>query len=330
MKKALSMILVFVMLLSLCACGKKDTGVTEPTTTPTQTATENTQEATISATDATQTPTQEMTEEPTEEPSVAPTEEPVNTSKTTAAPTTKATAAPTTKATAAPATKATVAATTAPATKPATAPATVATTCSHSYKEASCTAPKTCTKCGATEGAAAGHSWKAATCAAPKTCAKCGATEGSVVAHNYVNSVCSMCGDTQVVNIPFDGGKWCLDALSGTQLNRMRITASEGTGNLSVSFWGEQQVMAGAPFNFNGKNYYDQGFGKGAELTYTESGDTVVVTSSAYDGLVTGKLTLKRTAYNQYTITAVTDTIISGSITSALAVGNVFVGTANN
>ena len=144
--------------------------------------------------------------------------------------------------------------------------------------------------------------------------------------HNYVNGVCS-CGDTQIANIPFDGGKWCLDALSGTQLNRMSITCSEGTGYLSVSFWGEDAV-SGTPYSFNGKNYYDQGFGKGADLTYTESGDTVVIEVSAYGGLNLGTLTLSRTAANQYTVTGVTGTIISDSITSAITVGSVFTGTA--
>lgn len=64
----------------------------------------------------------------------------------------------------------------------------------HNWNAATCTAAKTCTKCGATEGAAAGHNWNAATCAAPKTCTKCGATEGAVIGHNYANGACTMCG----------------------------------------------------------------------------------------------------------------------------------------
>lgn len=55
-----------------------------------------------------------------------------------------------------------------PATQ-ATTPATQATSCSHSYAAATCTAPKTCTKCGATEGQPAGHSLTA-------TCTGCGQT----------------------------------------------------------------------------------------------------------------------------------------------------------
>lgn len=64
--------------------------------------------------------------------------------------------------------------------------------CNHSWKNATCDAPKTCSKCGATEGEAVGHKWKAAGCDAPKTCTVCKATEGEV-AHKYKSGLCS-CG----------------------------------------------------------------------------------------------------------------------------------------
>ena len=48
----------------------------------------------------------------------------------------------------------------------------------HEWVEATCTAPKTCKTCGATEGEALGHDWKDATTEAPKTCTRCGATAG--------------------------------------------------------------------------------------------------------------------------------------------------------
>lgn len=48
----------------------------------------------------------------------------------------------------------------------------------HSWKDATCTAPKTCTVCGATTGSAVGHSWKDATFTDPKICSVCGITEG--------------------------------------------------------------------------------------------------------------------------------------------------------
>ena len=51
-------------------------------------------------------------------------------------------------------------------------------TCEHQWQEASCSAPKTCSLCGETQGEALPHTWQDATCTEPKTCRVCGATEG--------------------------------------------------------------------------------------------------------------------------------------------------------
>ena len=59
-------------------------------------------------------------------------------------------------------------------------------TCSHNWKAATCDAPKTCTKCGATEGEALGHNWQAATCTKPKTCTRCKLTDGEALGHDFI------------------------------------------------------------------------------------------------------------------------------------------------
>ena len=97
----------------------------------------------------------------------------------------------------------------------------------HSWSDATCTVPKTCTACGATEGetldhdyvarvtkqptcasdgtkvytcsscgdsytesiAALDHTWSAATCTAPKTCSACGSTEGEELGHDYEKKI---------------------------------------------------------------------------------------------------------------------------------------------
>lgn len=56
--------------------------------------------------------------------------------------------------------------------------------CFHEWADATCTEPKTCEICGATEGDALGHDWVDATCFAPKTCERCGATVGSALGHD--------------------------------------------------------------------------------------------------------------------------------------------------
>lgn len=48
----------------------------------------------------------------------------------------------------------------------------------HQFTDATCTEAKTCSRCGLTEGEALGHSWVDATTETPKTCTACGATEG--------------------------------------------------------------------------------------------------------------------------------------------------------
>lgn len=43
------------------------------------------------------------------------------------------------------------------------------------------------------------HSWVAATCTTPKTCALCGATEGEELGHSYENAACARCGRAEPV-----------------------------------------------------------------------------------------------------------------------------------
>lgn len=73
---------------------------------------------------------------------------------------------------------------------------------SHDWEEATCTEPKTCSKCGETEGEVSGHTWEEATCTAPKTCSVCGETEGEALGHTlseatyWEAAACSVCGET--------------------------------------------------------------------------------------------------------------------------------------
>lgn len=57
-------------------------------------------------------------------------------------------------------------------------------TCRHEeWIPATCSEPKTCAECGATEGKPLGHEWVEATCTEPKTCSRCGETEGEPLGH---------------------------------------------------------------------------------------------------------------------------------------------------
>lgn len=75
--------------------------------------------------------------------------------------------------------------------------------CSHEWLDATCEAPKTCAKCGETEGEALGHSWADATCTAPKICSVCHAQEGSALGHDWIDATteapmtCAACAITE-------------------------------------------------------------------------------------------------------------------------------------
>lgn len=71
----------------------------------------------------------------------------------------------------------------------------------HIWKDADCTAPKTCTVCGETEGTPLNHEWNDATCTMAKTCIRCGATEGEPLGHDVPQlsctegGTCARCGE---------------------------------------------------------------------------------------------------------------------------------------
>ena len=69
----------------------------------------------------------------------------------------------------------------------------------HSWMEATCTEPKTCSICGETEGEALGHSWIEATCTEPKTCSVCGETEGEALGHDWGEPVYTWADDLSAV-----------------------------------------------------------------------------------------------------------------------------------
>ena len=74
---------------------------------------------------------------------------------------------------------------------------------SHEWVEASCEAPKTCSKCGETEGEALAHEWADADCVTAKTCSVCGETEGEALGHDWADAdcvtakTCTVCGETE-------------------------------------------------------------------------------------------------------------------------------------
>ena len=100
----------------------------------------------------------------------------------------------------------------------------------HSWIEATCTTPKTCSTCSAIEGDALGHIWKDAICAAPKTCSTCSATEGEALTHTFQDATCtkpktcSVCGKAEGTAI---GHNW-VEATCTTPKTCQNCQTTEG------------------------------------------------------------------------------------------------------
>jgi len=86
----------------------------------------------------------------------------------------------------------------------------------HSWKEADCLNPKTCTVCQTTEGAPLGHVWKLADCLTPKTCSACRITEGEALGHSWKEAdclnpkTCTACRLTEGSALGHSYGEWVI------------------------------------------------------------------------------------------------------------------------
>lgn len=99
--------------------------------------------------------------------------------------------------------------------------------CQHTWAEATCTEPKTCTLCGKTEGEPLAHQWLDATCTEPSICAICGETSGEALGHvvsqwteetpstcsepGTETGLCSRCGEVATQALPLaehTPGEW--------------------------------------------------------------------------------------------------------------------------
>lgn len=90
--------------------------------------------------------------------------------------------------------------------------------CSHSWSDANCIAPKTCSLCGKTEGVVSpdAHNWVDATCQTPKTCPDCGATEGNALStHTFESGECKYCGAIELTLFNYQNYLNCSAYASG-------------------------------------------------------------------------------------------------------------------
>lgn len=121
----------------------------------------------------------------------------------------------------------------------------------HKWSPATCDEPKTCSRCGKTEGSALGHTWVAATCTEAKYCSVCGQESGFPAGHKWVSEsadtpqTCIVCGKMQPLPLPETGkvfigdGKYCYSELTikSSSTSACYIKLKDANGSDAYSFF---------------------------------------------------------------------------------------------
>lgn len=68
--------------------------------------------------------------------------------------------------------------------------------CEHEWQTSTCLAPRTCIRCGETQGKVRAHDWGNTACHAPEPCTVCGTMEGMELTHTWREDckICIYCG----------------------------------------------------------------------------------------------------------------------------------------
>ena len=157
----------------------------------------------------------------------------------------------------------------------------------HNYSEPTCTEPGKCS-CGLTQGEATGHAWADATFDAPKTCSKCGATEGTALVavatadgKKYQTLAEALEGGSEILllaNIELDApivlnGNYTID-LNGYTLSYTSEVMGEAMITNNGTFVINDSASNGV-INYNYVGANDASYGKG-NYTISNSGHLTV------------------------------------------------------
>lgn len=180
---------------------------------------------------------------------------------------------------------------------------------------------------------ALGHTWSDATCAAPKTCSVCAITEGELAAHNYQNGSCSLCGEKDPSFKALTSGNWVCTKISNDMYLEQKLCfiSSDGMGPAwSVRYFEnigpeadpdfmDYLIAEGKLIKHKGNYYQHMGMGDMDEISFTENGNTITVTMLGWDS----SIVLERIAGNQLKVVSV-----KGNATVALGslkAGEIFI-----
>lgn len=284
MKKILSLFLVLVILLSLCACSKNEAQNIDPSSNLSQSSTDKVGEATNNTTEEEQKPTEnstatssegvkETTKQPTPEGNKQePVEIPIKT------PTKEPATAPTDKPNEN------------PADEPNENPTDEPSDCEHTYPTVTCTIPKMCTKC---------HH-----------------IAGKALPHNYKNGSCTVCGMAEML-VTFREGYWVAYTVKGGTSEQGEIL-SEYVLDPELDRFSSYRCFSNASacfldkgkITYNDKAYHsDWYFTMYISCTYEENGDTITITvGRGRDAFDEFEFVLKKTSETQLTVISSTNT----------------------
>ncbi len=118
----------------------------------------------------------------------------------------------------------------------------------HSWLDATCTEPQTCSECGKTLGYEAGHIWKGATCTEPEHCIVCNETRDDALGHYMWCTLCLRRNCDYVDYSSIAGAYTNVFSEYGYPVGSTTMVDIDVT-NVSISDSGELS------FNCNGNNY---------------------------------------------------------------------------
>ena len=181
---------------------------------------------------------------------------------------------------------------------------------------------------------ALGHTWSDATCVTPKTCSVCNAVEGEVAPHNYQNGKCTVCDNPDPDYKTLKSGSWICHKATPSPMPMM----GPGMSQYKLSFgsekmWGfrfyealeepdealmEDWIASGALLQLDGKYYLWQGMADMGEFKLSESGNKITVNAGDWGFTIV----LERISGNQLKVTSLKGQ--AGTFMPKLAVGDVF------
>jgi hypothetical protein len=88
----------------------------------------------------------------------------------------------------------------------------------HSWKDATCTEPRTCSSCKITQGSILEHKWVEETCVTPQFCPDCGKIGNSEKPHTFDNYECIVCGRQNIITATKYSDEEIFDAFSNSKI----------------------------------------------------------------------------------------------------------------